>query len=476
MKEKNASVLLIVAVVFMIKYSPLLAQQYPFPQQVRYENGLRPNIDQSVMNANMQSKFVKWRSVYLTSEGAPTRTKRINAINQNNETYSEGISYGMTLLVYMDNGTNNTRDDFDALLGYYKHYLNDKGLMKWKIDADGIPLDDGFAGDGDEEVAFALLMADKQWGSDGSVNYLEEAVRIIQQLKIHNVQPNFTFSDGSGSWIFPAYQLPNQWKIFAEVIGDNDWNKTIAKGYSLLNIFYGNSTGLMYDAFGPTGAAVTASHEVYGYDACRVPWRICTDYLWNGLTNNVLARDLPAKMADWAKIKWQSKPGNAKARYKIDGTEAATYGDFGCMVGPMAVGAMAGTDQAWLNTLATFTLNIPVGNNYYADHVCLLSLLTLTGNMPNLRQIGQNTSVEKKIEQTHDGFRVYPNPALTSITLSNLEQNSVLKIFDANGKVLSHNFISYDTLFLNVGGWNRGVYVFCVENETKKLTERVLIQ
>jgi hypothetical protein len=96
--------------------------------------------------------------------------------------------------------------------------------------------------------------------------------------------------------------------------------------------------------------------------------------------------------------------------------------------------------------------------------------------MPNLRQIGQNTSVEKKIEQTHDGFRVYPNPALTSITLSNLEQNSVLKLFDANGKLLSHNFISYDTLFLNVGGWNRGVYVFCVENETKKLTERVLIQ
>ena len=43
--------------------------------------------------------------------------------------------------------------------------------MDWYISADGSQsLGKGGAGDADEDMAFALLMADKQWGGKGSLD------------------------------------------------------------------------------------------------------------------------------------------------------------------------------------------------------------------------------------------------------------------------------------------------------------------
>jgi endo-1,4-beta-D-glucanase Y len=355
-------------------------QQFPFPHSVNYQYGLKPTSQtQAAMNADLQSKFEKWRSTYVTTGGCIyPNTKRINSVNHNNETRSEGISYGMTLLVYMDNSTNNTRADFDAIFRYYNSYLNSQGLMKWAINADGTPRSNAPAPDGDEEVAFALLMADKQWGSNGSINYLQEAIRIINALEPLCIKSNEYFADGT--WIFAAYQLPHYYKEFTNVTGHSLWSRVTTNAYKFFNIFYQKSTGLLPDVADANGNLI---HENYSFDACRVPWRIGTDYLWNGTSQNVLAKNHPAKIATWAKNAWASNPANAKDTYKIDGTAVATDCHYGSMVGPMLVGAMTGSDQAWLNTLYNFCKNLSIGNNYFADHVLMLSLLTATGNMPN---------------------------------------------------------------------------------------------
>ncbi|WP_449437807.1 glycosyl hydrolase family 8 [Pedobacter steynii] len=39
------------------------------------------------------------------------------------------------------------------------------------------------ATDGDMDIAYALLLADKQWGSSGKINYKAEAISIINALK-----------------------------------------------------------------------------------------------------------------------------------------------------------------------------------------------------------------------------------------------------------------------------------------------------
>ena len=50
---------------------------------------------------------------------------------------------------------------------------------------------DGYnAFDGDEDIAMALLMAHKQWGSTGRWNYLQEGIATIGYMKTYNMLPN----------------------------------------------------------------------------------------------------------------------------------------------------------------------------------------------------------------------------------------------------------------------------------------------
>ena len=478
---------LILCILLLTSNSVLFAQNFPFPQQKVYSYGLKPNSSsQEVMNEDVQAKFVKWRSVFLTSQGCLTaNTKRIDAVNNNHETYSEGTSYGMMILVYMDNSTNLTRSDFDAVFGYYKSYLNDKGLMKWKISSAGVPSDNSFAGDGDELVAFSLLMADRQWGSNGKFNYLEEAKTIIGNLVKYNVQPDYTFADGDGGWIFPAYQMPYAMKEFGKVTNNTKgWNSTIDRAFTLLDIFYKNSTSLMCDTHNSNGEAVNASHSYYGYDACRVPWHLGLDYLWNGTTNSQLAKNHPAKIAGWAKSKWNGNPANAKQKYKLDGTEAANYCDFGTMVGPMMVGAMTTNDQDWINTLYEFCRNLSVGTNYFADHLLMLNLLVATGNIPNFRDMTIPTGVDKISINTKEDMNtkvvVFPNPTngkdLTiNLTDFKTSAESVIKIYNLQGK-LQYVFASSENEFtIPDPGIAKGLYLLQVNNQKNEVCKKVIV-
>jgi endo-1,4-beta-D-glucanase Y len=380
--------------------SGAFAQNYPFPQNVTYPHGIKPNsLPQDEMNARVQELFETWRRTYVTADGCIyPDTKRIVMVNQNKDSNSEGISYGMFILLRMDNAVNQTREDFDALFRYYKSYVKTEthGLMRWRIDSTGVPRFESPAGDGDEEVAFQLILADRQWGSDtGPFNYLAEAKTILTNLYKFNVQPNFTFSDGNGTWFFPAYQMTPYMKEFATVTGNTNWNKVVTRAYEVFDYYYNNTnninegTGLIYNVLNPnTFEAVNEVRARYSYDAMRVPWRLANDYLWNGTSQSTLARDHPAKIANWAKNSWQGFPGNAYMQYTITGQPLIAFCNNFCdkaaMVGPMMVGAMAGNDQEWLNALYNYCHTIPIVRNYFADQLLLMTMITATGNAPSL--------------------------------------------------------------------------------------------
>ena len=101
-------------------------------------------------------------------------------------TVSEGIAYGMLIAVYM--GTKDDQMLFDDLWKYSQAHLNGNGLMNWAIASDGTGVTGtGGATDADEDIAFALLMADKQWGSAGSLNYLNLAKAQINNIWLHEI-------------------------------------------------------------------------------------------------------------------------------------------------------------------------------------------------------------------------------------------------------------------------------------------------
>ena len=479
----------ILVFLLVTSYAVTSAQSFPFPQQVTYGYGIKPTSQsQTVMNSDVQTKFTQWRSRYVVSNLCPwTTTKRIDMTGADlNSTCSEGISYGLTILVYMDNATNNTRSDFDAVFGYYKSFLNGRGLMKWKILSTGLPQDSTFAGDGDELVAFALLMADKQWGSTGTINYLYEATRIIKQLEKYNVQTNYTFADGGGYWIFPAYQMPYAMKEFGVVNSNTTgWNATTAKAYALFNYFYnynsGTSklpkyTGLMYDACTPTYAAVDASHQYYGFDACRVPWHLALDYMWNGTSQSSLAQTHPTRISAWAKTAWSSNPANAKQKYNLNGTVPSGVGtaDYGSMVGPMMVGAMASTDQAWLNTLYNFCRGLSVGSNYFADNVLIINMIIASGNMPNFRNI-QPLMLAKSRTNNEDFSVSSIESNDIKISLSYFEKSSQIQveIYDIQGKCQYNKIASGDEISIPKSLFKNGIYIIKLRNGDQVLCKKV---
>ncbi len=376
-------------------------ENYPFPQSITYPHGIKPtNYTQAQMNTDLQSKYNQWRSLYLTTNGCAPGEMRVYCYPTYGEgqTISEGQGYGLVLSVYMANGTNTGREDFDALYRYVQRYrLPDCGLMSWKISADGLTADTWSAPDGDIDIAFALVMAHRQWGSDGAINYLAEAQAYIANLMTYAVNKtnwnisNAQFADTSLKNVC-SYQIPYAFKVFHDVSGDSRWINVIEAAYDMFGHFQtlNPATGLVPNVCRmPTYVDFGDGNLKYGYDASRIPWRVAVDYLWHGQALSPLAQALPLRNTTWFHGSTGGVPSKHYAEYKLNGQRNVRYGSPGNMVGPMAVAAMVDPgQQAWLNTLYDYLVGRPVSydwpSGYYQDSVLLMTLLTLTGNFPDM--------------------------------------------------------------------------------------------
>ncbi len=140
--------------------------RFPFPQNRMSTGCIYPA---GYRNEDVQAAYARWRADTVTSDGAGghLRIKRpADPGLDSNTTVSEGIGYGMLIAVYM--GDADSQHLFDELWKYERLHLDELGLMDWYISADGSKsLGLGGAGDADEDMAFALIMADRQWGGQG---------------------------------------------------------------------------------------------------------------------------------------------------------------------------------------------------------------------------------------------------------------------------------------------------------------------
>ncbi len=164
----------------------------------------------------MQAAYAQWKNDTVTSEGASgfRRVKRPKEPGQLevNSTVSEGIGYGMLLAVYMDD-----QALFDDLWQYEQKWLDGgTGLMNWYINAAGTGLGTvgtsgaGAATDADEDMAFALVMADKQWGGQGKLSkkYSDIAIGQIEAVWNNEVYQYKYLSSPGRRTTFPPSTCP----------------------------------------------------------------------------------------------------------------------------------------------------------------------------------------------------------------------------------------------------------------------------
>ncbi len=381
--------------------------KFPFPQNREQSRCIYPT---AYRNEDVKAAYDQWKMNTITSDGAKVGNNTYRRVKRTKEpglelgsTVSEGIGYGMLIAVYM-----NDQALFDDLWKYEQGWLDDKGLMNWYINAAGTQVSGGGAAtDADEDMAFALLMADKQWGGMGSLGktYLQLAKDQIGKVwnyevfDYRHVKPGDGWGDGSTINI--SYFAPYYYRQFAKVDTANtsNWNMLLQQSYdtlaTALNATNGNQTnGLVpawCDTSGKPNAGVFAGAMAnYQYDSCRTPFRIGMDWCLFGETR---AKDYVSKTSAFFS---QMGVAGIVDGYNLDGTPnpqfqtgAASKIQSAAFVGPAGVGAMAmpaATYQAFVDqAYATVATNQAlVGGVYYDSSWTVLSMLMMTGNLIDL--------------------------------------------------------------------------------------------
>ncbi len=373
MAHRRAGRGLTVLVVLIAGLSVLWPVSDAFSDNDRYPFGIMPAGRNPEKAGTL---YRQWKSQYVTSEGA-RGFRRVVDPSARGATYSEGIGYGMLLSAY-----HGDQSLFDDLWGYYRLNRNDNGLMFYKIDMEGRPESPAAATDGDLDVAFALLAADARWGGAGGRHYHWSALEMIDKIRRHEVEEStWVLKPGDGpGWVGvtnPSYFSPAYFRTFRVVTGDRAWEAVAEKSYEILGKCADADTGLVPDWCTPDGGPVPGRSYGYGWDACRVPWRIALDYLWFG---SKAANDVCTLLTRFA-----ARIGSGKilTNYTLFGTPTGRW-RASAFLGPLAVGSMASHRgfQAFCDESYRDTLALPA-DNYYNLSWKALSVLTMSGRVTN---------------------------------------------------------------------------------------------
>ncbi|MNW45293.1 Endoglucanase precursor [compost metagenome] len=375
----------------------------PFPQQVSYPGILKPSqVTQAAMNQAVTAYYDYWKATYLKSNltslpggyyvkgditGDPDGFTALGS--------SEGQGYGMIITVLMAGYDPNAKAIYDGLFKTARAYKSsgNPNLMGWVVaDSKAAQGHFGSATDGDLDIAYSLILAHNQWGSGGSVNYLQEAKKMITDgIKASYVTSGYRLNLGDWDGKDALNTRPSDWMLshlraFYEVTGDETWIRVIDNLYDVYQQFtstYSPNTGLISDFVvgdPPKPAPEWYLDEFketnqYAYNASRVPLRIVMDYAFYG---DPRAKALADKMAGWIKGKTGGSPANIKNGYKLDGT---AFGDYATavFVSPfISAGTANPANQAWVNAGWDWMKNKK--EDYFSDSYNLLNMLFLTGN------------------------------------------------------------------------------------------------
>ena len=358
---------------------PMGNTKFPFPQNRVSQSCVYPF---KAFNTDVQNAYAVWKSLVLTTTGALGEL-RVQRVENGNDTVSEGIAYGMMIAVYMGDQT-----PFDQLWRYALRFMDGKGLMNWHIRADGSgPAESGSASDADEDMAWALVMADKQWGGKGTLQdtYLNYGKGLIQKIWQNDIdhgrgemlKPGDNWMENKTN---PSYFAPAYYRVFAKVSGDTNWNKVIDSSYNIINqsLTHGNAAnGLVPDWCSSNGSP----QGDYKYDACRTPFRIALDAC---LFNETRAKTYLSKTSTFF-----TGVGavNVKDGYTLTGSPTGA-GLNSAFLGPASVGAMSSAsyrkflDEGYIRTAVLARTE----TRYFSGAWGMFSMLMMTANFLDYTQ------------------------------------------------------------------------------------------
>ena len=374
---------------------------HPFGTHAPYASGTQlPDHPQTALDDATTAFYARWKAAYLVA-GCKPGEYRVKTMPATTEfTVSEGHGYGMLIAAIMAGHDPDAQAIFDGLYHYDVGHpsANNPALMAWAQDAACADVQGpDSATDGDFDIAYALLLADRQWGSTGPVDYAAAAKTAIAGSLASEIHPAGSIlvgdwassTDSHYTGTRPSDFMTGHFRAFAAAASEPRWTAVADHTYALiayLQTHAAPATGLLPDfATGASGATPApapanwlegADDGHYSYNACRVPWRIGLDAIVSGEPR---ARTAVGKIETWMRGATAGDPTAIRDGYKLDGTVTGTAAELS-FVAPAMVGAMLDTTpRVWLTALWDETAARGVAE-YYGDSLKLLAMIAASDN------------------------------------------------------------------------------------------------
>jgi endo-1,4-beta-D-glucanase Y len=400
-------ILVLLFVVLLFFYTSGFSQQVkmPFPQHIKYfEGSIKPNrISQSGLDNYVRDFYTRWKKRFI--KNVPGKQESFVWFENvgKKQCVSEGQGYGMIIVALMAGSDLSAKNTYDNLFRYYRSHPSkrNKYLMAWAQYTNGKSIDATSATDGDMDIAYSLLLADRQFGSKGTINYRAEGksmIGAIMQYEINHKTWSIILSDGieeeSNDYFDTRSSdfMPAHFKAFAMATKDKRWSKVTDANYKLFNTMqkdYSPDAGLIPDFIvrinkkakpAPPHFLESRYDGCYNYNACRDPWRIATDYLQTG---DKRSKAVVEKINRWIRETTGNNTYNISAGYTLDGNDInGRYFEALSFVAPFAVSAMVDKkNQVWLNKVWDYLIAFKMKDyDYYDNSIKLLDMIILSGN------------------------------------------------------------------------------------------------
>ncbi|WP_440098872.1 glycosyl hydrolase family 8 [Streptosporangium sp. H16] len=362
---------------------------------------LRPTGAQATLDQKVVDYYQRWKAAFV-KQNCGNGWYQIISPDADHPYVAEAQGYGMVITATMAGADPDAKKIFDGLVKYVLAHPSSitPGLLAAEQNTSCQSVNGGdSATDGDLDVAYGLLLADRQWGSSGTYNYRQLAINHINAIKAGEVNATtklMKLGDWSSAgdqyyWISRSSDwMIDHFRAFRKATGDTTWDTVRTNHQNLIasqQSTYAPNTGLLADFVvntnttpkpAPNQVLEDANDGKFWWNACRDPWRIGNDAVTSGDTRSLAAA---RKLNTWIKGKTGGNPNNIAVGYSLNGTQISG-GSEPAYFAPFAVAAMTDSgSQAWLDALWNKMLSTPfTASDYYSTSIQLQVMITVTGN------------------------------------------------------------------------------------------------
>ncbi|MFC6182144.1 glycosyl hydrolase family 8 [Lactiplantibacillus daowaiensis] len=353
-------------------------------------NTQKPQATSNTSTHEIKTHYQEWQKHYLRGQ---SKKYVLTTSSGQQQTLSEAQGYGMLITVMAAKHQLKTQTTFNQLTRYYlaNRLSKTNPLMAWRQTRrngkmQSTKAEQTSATDGDLDIAYALILADEQWGSKGSINYQQLAKQLISAIKTHEIN-HTTKLPMVGQWattaktktiVRPSDLITAYFRKFASYTRDGSWTQVAQNSQAALQkLSAAHSTGLMADFVTISGAKLTlgtvqpkqvaSNYDAeYGYNACRIPWRVTYDYQLN---SSRVSKKIAQKM-----LTFFTKQAKIKAIYTLNGHAVTNYTNQ-AFTTPVVYSAQVLSNQVLTKRYASALSTKIETHDYYPATIHMLMLM-----------------------------------------------------------------------------------------------------